>query len=108
MTSFKIVKPPVVVGVCPICDRDMIEGPSFNEHHLIPRAKGGKNGPKIDLHKICHDKIHSLWTEGQLAAHYNTVERIREHEEMQKFIKWVQKKPIDFYTHTKRNGARLR
>ena len=36
-------------------------------------------------------------TEKELARDYNNPETIKEHEEMQKFIKWVKKKEPDFY-----------
>ena len=86
----------------------MIAGISCDEHHLIPRAKGGLKGPTIQLHRICHEKIHSLWTEGQLAKYFNTVERIVEFPEMQSFISWVRKRPIDFYMPTKQNTKKRR
>lgn len=31
-----------VLGKCPICNRDMIKGPSIDEHHFIPKSKKGK------------------------------------------------------------------
>jgi hypothetical protein len=87
---------------CPICTRQMTENSYADEHHLIPKSQGGKYSEKIKLHRICHDKIHSIWTESQLAGYYNTVERIINHQEMQTFIKWVKKRPPEFYVKTKR------
>ena len=84
-----------IIGQCPICDRDMWKGPSIDKHHLIPKCKGGKETEY--MHKICHRKIHSIWSEKELARDYNNPEKIKEHEEMQKFIKWVKKKEPDFY-----------
>jgi len=84
-----------IVGICPICDRDMWKGPSIDKHHFIPKCKGGKDSEF--LHKICHRKIHSLWTEKELEKEYNDPNKVCSHEEIQKFIKWIEKKEPDFY-----------
>ena len=80
---------------CPLCGRGLV-GP-YNRHHLLPLSKGGKNTPTIQLHKICHDKIHAIFTEMELKRQYNTIEKLQQHEEMAKFIKWVQNKEPEFY-----------
>jgi len=51
----------------------------------------------VRIHKVCHQKIHSVFTERELLTHYHTVERLKNHEQMVKFIKWVKKKPPEFY-----------
>ncbi|MEZ4957816.1 MAG: HNH endonuclease [Saprospiraceae bacterium] len=81
---------------CPICDREL-GNKNISKHHLIPKSKGGKHTDTIDLHNICHQKIHSVFTEKELKDHFNTIEKIREHEEIQKFIKWVAKQDPAFY-----------
>ena len=88
-----------IVGICPICFREMWEGNSINKHHFYPKCKGGKETEY--LHKVCHRKIHSIFTDSQLAKTYNNAEIIREHPEMQKFIKWISKKEPDFYDGSK-------
>jgi hypothetical protein len=35
------------------------EPASLNEHHIIPQAKGGTEGPTVDLCANCHSRIHS-------------------------------------------------
>lgn len=82
-------------SICPLCGRDLAE--PCNKHHLLPKSKGGKNTPTILLHKICHDKIHAIFKEIELKRHYNTIEKLRQHEEMAKFIKWVRNKEPEFY-----------
>lgn len=67
-----------------------------NEHHLIPSTFKGKE--TVTLHKVCHDKLHHVFAEREMLHHYHTIERILEHEEIQKFVKWINKQPIDFYT----------
>ena len=67
---------------CPLCGREL--GGKQSEHHLIPILKGGKNGDKVLLHQICHDKIHSLFKESELKYTFNTIEKLLKHEEIQK------------------------
>ena len=81
---------------CPLCGRELIPGPTIDEHHLIPRSVK-KNDNTITLHKVCHQKIHATFTEKELGLIYNTIEALREHEEIQKFVKWVRKKHPEFY-----------
>ena len=80
--------------ICPICDREM-GSINVNRHHLIPKTHGGKDQFKI--HKICHRKIHATFTEKELEKVYHTWEELRAHPEIQKFVKWVQKKEIGYY-----------
>jgi len=89
---------------CPICKRDMIPGESLDEHHLVPKAFKGKE--TITLHKICHRKLHSVLTEREMQHHYHTVERLLEHEEIQKFVKWVSKKEPEYYSGSKETTTR--
>lgn len=82
--------------VCSICDR-VIEPGDGDDHHLIPVHKGGSGGRVEHIHRFCHTKIHSLFTNAELAKSYSTPELIRSHPEMQEFIRWVQGKPSGFY-----------
>lgn len=97
-----------VVGICPICDREMWKGPSIDKHHFTPKCEGGKDTEY--LHVICHRKIHSIWTEKELAKEYNDPNKVRAHEEIQKFIKWISKKEPDFMDknirHNRKKGRR--
>lgn len=96
------------LGICSICDRKLIKNTKVDKHHLIPKSKNGQYGDTILIHRICHEKIHSLWTEAELAGYYNTSKRIKENSEMKKFIKWVKKKPECFYSKTKMANSRHR
>lgn len=91
--------------ICPLCKRPMPEG-SYNEHHLIPATFKGKE--KIALHVVCHDKLHHTLTEREMQHHYHTIERLLEHEEIQKFVKWVSKQTPDFYSSHKDTCNRKR
>lgn len=80
---------------CQLCEREL-EG-SVSNHHLIPVLKGGKNKGTVKLHRVCHAKIHSLFTERELAVEYNTVEKLLEHEDIILFVKWISNKPNDYW-----------
>jgi 5-methylcytosine-specific restriction endonuclease McrA len=68
------------IGICSLCGRDMFEGPSINEHHLVPKSFKGKE--KIFLHKACHQKIHSIFTEKELQKKFNTIALIKTNSEI--------------------------
>jgi len=78
----------------------MIPGPSVNRHHLIPVLKGGKES--FPIHKICHSKIHSLWSENELRDTYNTFDVIKADERMQTFVKWVARKDPEYRDSNRR------
>ena len=63
----------------------------------MPLSKGGRGTPTILMHKICHDKIHAVFTEMELKRFYHTIERLQEHPAIHLFIKWVHKKEPEFY-----------
>jgi hypothetical protein len=90
---------------CPLCGRELAH--PFNKHHLLPLSKGGKNTPTIHLHKICHNKIHAVFTELQLKRYYHTIQRLQQHEEIAKFIKWVVNKEPQFYDKSVKMKKRL-
>ena len=90
---------------CPICKR---ETPSQHQekHHLIPRSKKGKK--TVLVCRSCGDMIHKLFTLKELAKKYNTVEAILTHEDVQKWIIWISKKPDDFSVCMARKKSRNR
>ena len=49
------------------------------------------------MHKICHDKIHAVFTEIELKRFYNTIESLQANDEIGRFIKWVRKKEPEYY-----------
>ena len=92
----------IIERQCPICSRPLGLKESSSKHHLIPKSKGGKHSDTILIHNICHQKIHSVFTEKELKENYNTIEKLIEHEEIKKFIKWVSKRHPDFYQSNRR------
>ncbi|MEM9584229.1 MAG: HNH endonuclease [Pseudomonadota bacterium] len=86
--------------ICPLCDRPIPRGVKQSLHHLIPKLKGGKGGPTVLLHHICHKEIHASLTEAELARRYNTPAALKTHPRLEKFISWVQKRPPEFQSKT--------
>lgn len=79
---------------CCICSRPLGER-LVEEHHLIPRTFKGRI--QVPIHKMCHQKVHATFSERELANYYHTTPRLLEHEQIQKYVQWVQNKPLDFY-----------
>ena len=90
--------------ICPLCEREIPESQK-DAHHLVPKSKGGRHTEY--LHRLCHRQIHALFTEAELARDYATVEALRAHPEMARFLAWVAGKPPDFFERT-RKSARVR
>ena len=91
--------------VCPLCGRAIPPHARQSVHHLVPKLKGGAKGPTVRLHEICHRTIHKTFTEAELARHYNTIEALRSHPAMARFIAWIAGKDPAFHAPT-RGGHR--
>ena len=87
-------------GPCPLCGRPMLGGDSLNEHHLVPKSRGGTE--KFLMHRVCHAKIHSVLTEVELEVLYSSFEKLRSHPALISFIKWVRKHNPEFNTRHRR------
>jgi hypothetical protein len=93
--------------ICPLCDRPIPKGVPQSAHHLIPKLKGGKGGATVLLHHVCHKEIHASLREADLARQYCTIEALRTHPRLAKFIAWIAKRPPEFISKSK-GGRRKR
>ncbi|MET4107157.1 HNH endonuclease [Hymenobacter sp. UYP22] len=84
--------PSPVVGQCGLCERQVQQ---TSRHHLVPREEGGRYGPVVELCQPCHSTVHLLLDNKELARHYNTIERLREAEELQKYLHWVRRSRVE-------------
>ena len=92
----------MAVGTCELCGRTEIE---VTRHHLIPRTRhSNKRNQKLfdrddvrsrlaDLCRPCHGFVHKVLSEKELELEYNTVDHLRAHPEIAKFVDWIKAKP---------------
>ena len=82
---------------CVLCGR---EAPSMTDHHLVPKSQGRRQGvklgeiPTVKMCAACQGFLSKTFSNAQLANELNTVEAILARDEVQKFVKWVQKQPL--------------
>ena len=93
--------------ICPLCLRPVPPGVPQSLHHLIPKLKGGKGGPVVLLHHLCHKEVHARFSETELARRFNTVEALRQSERLQPLLEWVAKRPPEFLSRVP-GGTRRR
>jgi len=92
---------------CPLCDRPIPPGVPQSWHHLVPKLRGGKGGPVVLMHHICHKEIHATLTEAELARSFNTVASLRAHPRLARFAEWVARRPPEFLSRVPgRRGRR--
>ena len=75
---------------CQICER---EHSVLEKHHLVPKNRKGET---ILVCPACGDQIHQLFSNKELVKGYNTLEKLLASKAIQKWIDWIQKKPVDF------------
>ncbi|MEJ5081398.1 HNH endonuclease [Ochrobactrum sp. MYb379] len=89
--------------ICALCERS-IPAEQIEDHHLIPKSKGGKI--KVPLHRICHSHIHAAFTDAQLAKKFSTIAAILEDPTIQKFVVWVKTKSPGFEDEAEKRDRR--
>ncbi len=86
-------------GVCALCGRGPLV---LTFHHLIPVTVHGNQwfrqrytrsqlADGLNLCHLCHDGIHQLFAEKELARNFNTREKLLADERMRAHIQWVRK-----------------
>ncbi|MDN5568936.1 MAG: HNH endonuclease [Paracoccus sp. (in: a-proteobacteria)] len=82
--------------VCPLCQRPIPPDVPQSRHHLIPKLRGGKGGETVLLHHICHKTIHKTFRETELARNLCTIQSLRAHPDLARFLEWIAKRPPGF------------
>ena len=89
-------------GTCELCGRTVA---LLTRHHLIPRTrhankKTRRTFGREEVHdrvahfcKPCHKQLHSLFDEKELERELNTLEALRAHAEVARFVAWIRTKP---------------
>ncbi|MCY1126546.1 HNH endonuclease [Frigidibacter sp. RF13] len=83
-------------SVCPLCLRPLPPDVPQSDHHLIPKLRGGKGGPVVRLHHLCHKEIHARFTEAELARDFASIEALRTAPRMASFLSWIARRPPGF------------
>ena len=85
--------------LCVLCGSDRL----VTFHHLIPRTCHSNKWFKknfdsremrergINVCRKCHSFIHKKFSEKYLGREFNTLEKIKEHEIIQAYVKWARK-----------------
>jgi len=88
-------------GECGLCGRTVER---LTRHHLVPRTrhKNKRNKKTFDRQEIhrtvglcppCHRHIHTVLDNKELERDYNTIEALKSHPDIQRFVAWIGKKP---------------
>jgi hypothetical protein len=81
---------------CELCQREM---DNLTAHHLVPRQNTKRKkqdpGETVNICSACHRQIHALFDNKFLAQELNTLEKLRNEPQMQKFLLWVGKQRPD-------------
>ncbi|QHT68880.1 HNH endonuclease [Rhodocytophaga rosea] len=77
---------------CALCGRNVS---MLTYHHLIPKQKGGKYTDTVPLCQPCHTTIHLTFSNRELASEYNSIEKLKSAAPLQKYLQWIQGKPIE-------------
>lgn len=91
--------------VCELCKREPVR---TTEHHLIPKEYGGVDGPMAMLCSACHRQVHALFTNEELAGFYHSIERLKDHPAIMKYIRWVKKQDPEKTITTRKSNRRKR
>lgn len=91
-------------AICPLCGRPLLDDASTDLHHPVPRSHGGRD--VVPMHRVCHQKIHSVFTEAELASTYHHWPALRDHPAIADFIRWIARKPPGFYDRNRTTNAR--
>lgn len=86
--------------ICELCNRTVS---SITKHHLIPLEKGGKKFETLSLCRTCHNQIHALFTNRELAVYYHTLESLKRDQKIIKFLRFIENIPGDSHLVIKKS-----
>jgi len=88
--------------LCELCERPM----PLTAHHLYPRSEHSRLLKRTQLTKSqlqhtlawlcrpCHSAVHTLMDAQTLAAEYESVEKLRGHEGVQRWVGWAERQRV--------------
>ena len=89
---------------CELCRRS---GLPLTKHHLIPRKRHRRRSAQLrfdreEMHtriallcQPCHSTVHAHLSEQELESAYNTIDALKQHPDIARFIAWAMKQPTD-------------
>lgn len=94
---------------CALCGREE----ELTRHHLIPRTRHSNRRNKRDFDRAtvhrtvglcrpCHKQVHAVLTEKELEREWNTVPKLLQHPEIERFVAWIRGKPRGFRCITRK------
>lgn len=86
--------------ICPLCERPIPPDAPQSLHHLVPKLKGGRRGPTVLMHQICHNAIHAHLREAEIARRHASIAALRAYPEIARFVAWIRTKPPGFHART--------
>jgi len=92
-------------GPCPLCGRDVARR---SVHHLIPRSRGGREGPTVLLCPDCHDAIHEMFSNRELAERFGSLEALRADARFARHVRWLARQRPDRRFPTRKTRERRR
>ncbi len=99
-------------GACELCGRIVQR---LTRHHLVPRTrhKNKRNKRTFDRREVhrtvglcspCHRHVHVTIPNKELEREYNTIEALKDHPDVERFVEWVKGKPHGTATSTRRGS----
>jgi len=74
---------------CSLCGRGSEYSENFEDHHLVPKHKGGRSKGTIRVCVDCGNQLHLLFTNNELRYHLNTLDALRAHPKVQTWVRWA-------------------
>ena len=72
---------------------------------MVPKSKGGRE--IVPTCHSCEDFTHKTWSHKELRDTFNTVEKIRADERLQRFLAWLRKQDATAVHRSKRARDRV-
>jgi hypothetical protein len=58
----------------------------------VKKEMGQDRNITVPICRPCHDQLHALFTEKQLEREFNSIEKLKAHQDVQKWIEWIKTK----------------
>ncbi len=67
----------------------------MSDHHLVPKSRGGDHRDVVTICHDCHDAIHEMFTNKELAERLASVEALLAEERFARHARWLAKQRPD-------------